>query len=283
MDKIEILNMIPQFLDFYMKASHGEIDEEKRWELWKEHYNFAAVPPGDEGTNLARELLRNAWTKYEKKLEYIINWEPKLQIIETYLKEVKKLLNCKENICITVVYFVGAFDDNPFVAPTYDGGVALCLPIENGTAESQIMIAHELTHIVHAKTANLSNSWQCSIGSTVLQEGLATQVSKYLVPGHKVESYIEHYEGWFSSCQSVRDEILTGIYPYLHKSSPEYSMKFTFGKGTTNHYREAYFAGWEIVGILLENGKSFREIASIQENEIPAFLEFLYKETSVCK
>ena len=47
-------------------------------------------------------------------------------------------------------------------------------------------------------------------------------------------------------------------------------MKFTFEKGTTNHHREAYFAGWEIVRILLEN-------------EIPAYIECVYKETSVCK
>ncbi|MGG5737194.1 MULTISPECIES: DUF2268 domain-containing putative Zn-dependent protease [Bacillus cereus group] len=216
-------------------------------------------------------------------MEYIIQWEPNLQIIKTYLKEVKELLNCTENMNITVVYFVGAFDENPFVAPTYDGGIALCLPIENGTSESRVMIAHELTHIVHAKTADFSNSWKCTIGSTVLQEGLATQVGKYIVPEHTDEYYIERNEGWFSSCQNVRNKILTGIYPYLHKSSPEYSMKFTFGKGTTNHYREAYFAGWEIVRTLLENGKSFSEIASIQENEIPAYLECVYKETSVSK
>ncbi|EJR54916.1 hypothetical protein IIM_01856 [Bacillus cereus VD107] len=283
MDKIEILNLIPKFLDFYTLASQDTIDEEKRWEQWKEHYNFAAVPPGEEGRQLAKELLRSAWPKYEKKIEYIINWEPNLQIIETYLEEVKELLNCKENINITIVYFVGAFDENPFVTPTDGGGIALCLPIENGTSESSIMIAHELTHIVHAKTANLSTSWERTIGSTILQEGLATQVSKYIVPGHTDEYYIERNEGWFSSCQNVREKILTGIYPYLHKSSPEYIMKFTFGKGTTNHDREAYFAGWEIVRILLENGKTFSEIASIQENEIPAYLECLYKETSVFK
>ncbi|KFM99078.1 hypothetical protein D0U04_20345 [Bacillus clarus] len=59
-------------------------------------------------------------------------------------------------------------------------------------------------------------------------------------------------------------------------------MKFTFGAGTTNHDREAYFAGWEIVRILLDKGNAFSEIASIQENEIPSYLEYVYKETSVC-
>jgi hypothetical protein len=50
-DTIEVLNLIPKFLKFYEKANVDGLDHNARWSLWEEHYNFAAIPPGDEGKN----------------------------------------------------------------------------------------------------------------------------------------------------------------------------------------------------------------------------------------
>ncbi|MUV38814.1 hypothetical protein JNUCC1_02685 [Lentibacillus sp. JNUCC-1] len=271
MDNIELKSLVPEFLEFYKKAEREGIDSEQRWKLWKEYYNFAAVPPGKEGEKLARVLLDESWDKYSQKINYISNWTlPHYQEVDQYLTKIKTLLGCEQPINLVLIYFVGAFDNNPFVAPYDEGRLALCLPIE--TEVSDITLPHELTHIVHSRTASLKVEWERTIASLILQEGLATQVSKYIIPGKEDKYYIEHKDGWFESCNSKRNDILKGILPYLEDSTSESLFKFTFGMGTTDTEREAYFAGWEIVNGLLEEGVTFREIASVQEDEMPDYL-----------
>jgi hypothetical protein len=271
LDKIEILNLVPKFLAFYHKANKLEIDGEERWALWEEYYNFAAVPPGVEGRRMARNLLDTAWARYGKHLSFIEKWKPNEVRVREYLTKVKTLLSYDQTIDFVLVYFVGGFENNPFVAPFDDGRLALCLPIELG--ESAITLVHELTHVVHNYTANLTADWERTIASTILQEGLATRVSQFLIPGHPDELYIEHKKGWLQSCKENRGEIIKGIYPYLEESSSEAVTKFTFGNGTMNHEREAYYVGWEMVNFLLTQGVTFGEIASIQETDIPDYLK----------
>ncbi len=260
-----MMNLVPKFLAFYEKAQATDADA--RWALWEEHYNFAAVPPGDEGRKMAREMLEAAWGQYADIIPTLEAWTPDEKRIKEILKTVKDVLGCEEDVSITVLYFVGAFDENPFVAPTGDGGLAVCLPVEKGTSE--IVLAHELTHIVHAKTANLSMAWERTIGSTVFQEGLAMHISKAVVPGHADEDYAEHKEGWLEAAAAKKSEILEGILPYLEDSSTEVVMKFTFGPGEAGIEREAYYAGWVLVELLLNDGVSFQEIAAIPEEEMP--------------
>ena len=276
MDKIEILNLVPKFLTFYKTANKPDINDETRWALWEEHYNFAAVPPGDEGRTIARKLLDAAWEKYADHLSLIEKWNPKDEIIRDYLTRVKALLAYDQPIDLVVVYFVGGFENNPFVAPFDEERLALCLPIENG--DSDILLSHELTHIVHAQTANLTAEWERTIASTILQEGLATQVSKFIVAGHPDEQYIEHKKGWLESCRENRVKIIDGILPFLDDDSSKAVTMFTFGNGTTNHEREAYYVGWELVHSLLVQGVTFKEIASVQENDIPNYVREIYRK-----
>jgi len=260
LDKVELLNLVPKFLAFYQMANKSDIDKEKR--------------SGEEGKIMARNLLDGAWNTYSEHLIMLENWEPNLEKVKRYLTKVKNLLGYDQPINLVVVYFVGGFENNPFVAPYDENRLALCLPIENG--ESDILLSHELTHIVHSHTANLTANWERTIGSTILQEGLATQVSKFLVPGEPIELYIEHTKGWLKSCYEVKADILTGILPYIEDSSSEVVTTFTFGNGTTNREREAYFVGWEIVHYLLGEGVTFKEMASIQEKDIPNYLREVY-------
>ena len=58
-DTLELRNLVPNFLKFYDLAA--PCDGETRFELWREHYGFAAVPPGEEGATLSRKLLDGAW------------------------------------------------------------------------------------------------------------------------------------------------------------------------------------------------------------------------------
>lgn len=274
MDNIELLNLVPKFLDFYHRANDSEISENQRWRLWEENYNFAAVPPGDEGRKIARDLFQRAWEKYHQHIDYLNGWEPSKKDIEATLTRIKHLLGYDKVINLVVIYFVGFFENNAFVAPYDENRLALCLPVEckESSSGSLITLSHELTHIVHAKTANLTSQWERSVGSTILQEGLATQVSKYIVQNEPDEAYIEHRNGWLNECKLHRTDIVKGIIPYLEDSSSEAVHQFTFGNGTTNLEREAYFVGWEVVRYLLEQGVSFKQIASIQEEDIPNYL-----------
>lgn len=276
MDQIEVLNLVPKFLNFYEKAHGNDLNDDERWSLWEKHYNFAAVPPGEEGKKLAKQLFQEAWPQYHRFLTFIKDWKPDQNQVENCLIKIKSLLGCNQSISLVVVYFVGFLEKNAFVAPFDSQRMALCLPIENG--DSEITLSHELTHIVHSKTANLSGDWERTIASTILQEGLAMQVSKAIVPGFPDENYVEFKKGWFDSCKGKKLEILNGILPFLEDSSSESVTKFTFGNGTTNNEREAYFAGWVLVQYLLDQGVSFKRLAGIQENNIPEYLRGILLE-----
>lgn len=274
MDNIEVKNLAPKFLKFYNLANEENITLDDRWELWKEYYGFAAVPPGEGGEKIARNLLDKAWEKYEEKIDYIKTFEPDLDRLESYLTDIKSLLGCNECIDLAIIYYVGGFENNAFVAPTDENGLALCLPIEGSNTD--IILTHELTHIVHSKIAGLTTQWEKTVASLILQEGLAMHISRYMNPGEENEIYIEHKEGWLKSCRRKKGNILEGIYPYLEDSSSNAIFKFTFGAGTTGHEREAYFAGWEFVGRLLDEGVSFKDMANVKEMDIPKYMKHNY-------
>ena len=46
-------------------------------------------------------------------------------------------------------------------------------------------------------------------------------------------------------------------------------MRFTMGKGPSGIEREAYYAGWLVVGYWLDRGMTFADIARIPEQEMP--------------
>lgn len=267
--QIEIVNLVPRFLTFYENAITVETAEE-RWSLWKEHYNFAAVPPGDEGIAIAKQMLEDNWSLYRQLISKIKEWKPNTVQLENLLSEVKTLLGYNGDVRVVLIYFVGGFEANPFVAPYQDNQLALCLPIESECPE--FMIAHELIHVVHTSTASLKVGWERPVASLVIQEVLATRGSQVIVPVEVEEAYISHRPGWYEHCVNQTKEIFEGILPDLAQETPEMMIKYTFGKGTTNIEREGYYVGWILVNYLLENGWTFKEIASIPEVDLAIFV-----------
>ncbi|WP_449354993.1 DUF2268 domain-containing putative Zn-dependent protease [Virgibacillus natechei] len=271
MVNLEVVNLVPKFLDFFELANHEDVNESERWNLWKEHYNFAALPPGYD--KQARKQLNQTWVKYQANIDQIRNWKPDQIKFERIFKEIKTLLGSDEDIPFVIVFFVSAFDNSAFVAPYDEYKSMLCLPIENQL--SDIIFVHELTHIVHAETASLEMNWERPIAELILQEGLALHASKHLVPGEKDEAYIEMgvEQGWLQSCHEHRTKILNGIVPYLSDSKGEVIEKFTFGTGESGHKREAYYVGWELVDSELKKGVSFKQLASIKSKDIPGYVK----------
>ena len=63
-DDMEVINIVPTFLKYYSLARLAEKSE--RYSLWKKHYNFSAIPPGEQGEQVAKKMLQEAWHKYEQ-------------------------------------------------------------------------------------------------------------------------------------------------------------------------------------------------------------------------
>lgn len=271
MQDLEVINLLPKFLAFFDRANHENVDIGKRWRLWQQHYNFTGLPPGYEEE--AKDKLNKTWKKYQENINSIKYWQPDEMKIKTVLKEIKTQLDCQETITFTLLFFVGFFDNNAFVAPNAEGKPILCLPIEQPL--SQITIVHELTHIVHAKVAGLDMNWQRPLADLILQEGLALHMSKQLVPGKNDASYIEMDSGseWLQACYQKETKIIEGIKPYLAEEKNEVLNQFVFGDGTSGLRREAYFVGWEFVKSELNKGKSLSDLAAIKQNEIIEYVQ----------
>ncbi|MBT2642416.1 hypothetical protein J7I80_09270 [Bacillus sp. ISL-41] len=273
LDHIEIHDMKQSFLDFYEKAAGAEVNPEERWKLWQEYYGFAAVPPGTEGEKLARQLLDNCWEQYEQHIDDIISWNPDQAAIKDKLGEVKQVLGFNDDITLLLLFFVGNFEGNAFIAPTEEGNIALCFPIETQSyRDSEILLLHELAHVVHSHKADHSAGWERSIASVIIQEGIAMHTSKVLAPGRKLVEYIGNDDQWLTLCNEKELEILSGAIPFLEKSDSESVFRFTVGEGICGFQNEAYFIGWKLVEHLLENGMSLSDLAGFHERELPGFV-----------
>lgn len=263
-DDIEIINLVPNFLKYYTIAK--KTNNCDHFPLWKKHYNFAAVPPGEKGEQLAEQMLKEAWNKYDQIIPALNEWLPNSKNLLKHLLSIKQALGYNKRLEFVVVFFVGFFEDNAFVTPHSDNKVAICFPVE--TQINDVSFVHELTHLVHSKTANFKTQWERSVASIVITEGLATQLSKCLVPGYQDELYIEFQKNdWLQECRRNETQILKGILPDLKEKDSETVFKYTMSTGTTGIEREAYYVGWRVIECMLEEGWSFFEIGQIQEQE----------------
>lgn len=269
-DNIEIINLVPKFLKYYSIAKKANKSE--RYLLWKKHYNFAAVPPGEKGEQLAEKMLKEAWNKYDQIVPALNEWSPDSKNLLEHLSSVKQALGYNKRLDFVLVFFVGSFEGNAFATPYSDNKVALCFPVE--TQINDVVLVHELIHLVHSETANFKMQWERSVASIIMTEGLATQLSKYLVPGYQDELYIEFQKNdWLQECRRNETQILKGILPDLKEKDSEKVFKFTMGTGTTGIEREAYYVGWRVIESMLGEGWSFLEIGQTQEREFEMIAE----------
>lgn len=267
---LSITDLSPKFMTFYGAAEREHASPDRRWELWKQMYGFAAVPPTPEGSMMARTLLDNAWTRYPAALEQIRagvpGMSPNPQIT---VNAVAALLQLDRAATVKLIAYVGGFEYNAFTMAA-EGRIAVAIPIELSPDQRALIMAHEFTHAVQIATGSVTGGWIRSIGTTVLSEGLAMRVTEKLNPGRPARDFVEATPGWLERATLRRREILLGILPYLDSAKSEDVMLFTIGHGATGLEREAYYAGWEVVGYLLEHGISFAEIARIPEKDMPA-------------
>ena len=268
---VTITDLSPKFLAFYSAATQEKASPDRRWELWKQMYDFAAVPPTSEGETMARTLLDQAWPRYPSALAKIrsgaAGMSPKP---EATVHAVAELLRPDKAASVRLLAYVGGFEGNAFTAAGA-GRITVAIPIEMSPDRRALTMTHEFTHAVQIAMGSVAGGWERSVGTAALEEGLAMRVTEKLFPGRPAKDIVfEFTPGWLVQAISRRREILRGIRPYLQSDKNEDVMRFTIGHGPAGLEREAYYAGWEVVGYWLDQGMSFAEIARIPEKEMPA-------------
>ena len=266
---LTIKDLTPKFLTFYNEATKEKASPDKRWELWKKDYDFAAVPPTPEGEEIAKKLLNDAWPRYPAVLDRIREGAAGLTPDpHATIRSIAELLRPERPVNVTLLVYVGGFEENAFTA-AQGGKIMTAIPIEGDPNRRVILMTHELTHAVHISMGSFSGGWIRTIGTTVLTEGLAMRVTQKLVPGRPEAGYVEGQPGWFAKATKARTAILKDIVPVLASDKSEDVMRFTMGKGPSGLEREAYYVGWLVVGYWLEHGMTFADIARIPEKEMP--------------
>jgi hypothetical protein len=166
---------------------------------------------------------------------------------------------------VELLVYVGGFEDNAFTRrANHNRNSDL---ISSDTRE--ILMAHEFTHAIQIGMGSFSGSFQRTVGTIVVAEGLASRVTEKLFPNRPETDNIEFTNGWLKEAEQRKAEILQDIRPFLTSDKPDDIERFTIGPGPAGLEREAYFAGWLVVGDWLAHGMSFSEIARIPAKEMP--------------
>lgn len=270
---VEVQDLSPKFLAFYDAAVAEKAEPDRRFQLWKEKYGFAALPPVPERDEMARKLLDTAWPAYPEVLDRIRAGAPGMRPEpEPVLREVAAKLGADRPLKVKLLAYVGAREQNAFFFPQ-EGSLNLAVPVEEAPEWRDLVLVHEMTHAVNHALAGFPDGWERTIARTLFAEGLATRVTEALRPGRGDAAYVEHKPGWLAAAQGKRREILDGIRPHLRAKDSATVMRFTMGTGTTGTEREAYYAGWIVVGHLLQQGKTFPELARMPDEQIPEIVE----------
>jgi hypothetical protein len=266
---LSVKDLSPQFVAFYDEAVKEHASPDQRWDLWKKMYHFAAVPPTPQGEEMARTLLDEAWSRYPSVLDRIRGGADSfVPQAERQLNAVARLLRPGRPVHITLLVYVGGLEDNAFTVAQH-GEITTAIPIESSPDTREMLMTHEFTHAVQIAMGSFSGNFERTVGTIVVTEGLASRVTQELFPKRPAEDSIEFTPGWLKQAEQHRTEILKGIRPSLVSDKSEDIERFTIGPGPAGLEREAYYAGWLLVGDWLSRGKSFADIARIAEKEMP--------------
>ena len=264
-------DITPRFVLFYDSANRIRASEAIRWRLWKKMYDFAATPPTKAGDSIARELLDKAWFKYPAILRKISPSESQIIYEEAKSKviQISNLLRPDSAIKIYLKLYVGGFETNAFTT-AFNQRITTSIPFEIPTSVRTGLMIHELVHAINIGMGSFSGGWKRTIGTIVVSEGLAMRVSQIISPGKPDSSYTEFTPGWLAQISKKNKEVLKDLLKVLDSENDTDIMRFTMGKGPSGFEREAYYAGWIVVGYWLKHGRSVSSIAHIKEKDMAA-------------
>jgi hypothetical protein len=268
---ITIKDITPKFLAFYRAAKGAPLSADQRFALWKKDDGFAAVPPTPDGDRIARKLLDAAWPKYPGVIARIENGAAGLRPTpQDTLDRVASLLRPGKPFHLTLIVYVGAFEGNAFTMGQ-NGEPTVAVPVEESAEERGPVMTHEFVHATQIGMGTMAGGWERTIGETVLAEGLAMRVTQHLYPGLPAARFVEMpgEPGWLAKADTMRAKVFGDIRGVLASSKSDDVFRYTMGTGPAGIDREAYYAGWEVVGYWLAHGMSYADIARIPERDAP--------------
>lgn len=262
---VDIVDLSPKFLDFYAAAVQSAADPEQRWQLWKQKYDFAAVPPIAAGQKMAREHLDEAWPKYPDALDRIRHGASAITPSpQAVLQQVAALLGATRDVHIRLIAFVGTFHREAFAMGLKNGVSTVAIPLEDSDQDHTLDLTHEFTHAVEMQQGGWTGQ---SVASAVFTEGLATQVTRHLLPGSAANVYTASTPEWMQECSNKLPEVLRDLKAHLSDQGPEAVSQFTFGTGAAGLQREIYCGGWFVVGRLLRDGATYPQLGNLSRPE----------------
>jgi hypothetical protein len=120
--EISVSDLTPKFSTFYRAAMAQQASPDRRFVLWGQDYDFAAVPPTPEGDLIARRLLDAAWPKYSSVMARIEKGEAGLEPSpDLMLRRVVAQLKPDSPVHIAVLAYVGTLETNAFTTTGKDG------------------------------------------------------------------------------------------------------------------------------------------------------------------
>jgi hypothetical protein len=263
---VDITDLSQKFVDFY-NASVGEhADPDRRWELWKSKYDFAAVPNIPAGQKMAREQLDAAWPKYPEAMSQIRLGAAALASPQERLTKVAELLGVQGPIRIRLIAFVGTFRRSAFSMGVKNGVSTIAIPLEDSAQDHALDMTHEFTHAVQMQEGGWNSE---SVASAVFAEGLAMRVTEHLNPGFPENMYTGS-PAWLEKCKASLPQVLNELKEHGADSGAEAVSKFTYGTGTAGINREVYCGGWFVVGRMLSDGVSFSTLGRMPQAEAEA-------------
>jgi len=271
---IEVKDLTPKFMTFYRAANAEHASPDRRFQLWKEDYDFAAVPPTAEGDRLARAMPDKAWPNYPPVITRIEKGAAAIEPSpQGELARVVDLLRPGKPIHLRLIVFVGGFENNTFTVGE-NGRATVAIPVEEDAHDLGPAMAEEFTHAVRIEIGADAGGWVRTVGETALDLGLALRVTQHLYPDRSTASFLEiaSESGWLAKAKANRSAVLRDVRTAVASDRSEDVMRFTMGKGPSGLDREAYYAGWVVVGYWLQHGMTFAQIARIPEGEAPTMV-----------
>ncbi|GAA5179530.1 hypothetical protein GCM10025771_21790 [Niveibacterium umoris] len=260
---VSINDLSERFIGFYNDANKPGISEAQRWTLWTRQYGFGALPSGPDGEAQARALLAEAWPHYPEAMDRIVaGYGGMRPAPERQARAAAELLKLDQPMHLRITAYVGFLDGTAFTIGNR-GEVRVAIPIDDSPEHRAIVAAHELTHAVHITLGALEGEGAQSVAATALSEGLAMHASQALVPGARVERYVEVTPGWLRAAEGMQRQIYESFRPLLTRDDADTLARVTVGHGSTGLEREAYYVGWKVVGLWLAEGRSLAQIARI--------------------
>ncbi|MCP3026792.1 hypothetical protein [Halobacillus sp. A5] len=268
MDAIKISHYKNEFLAFYEQAQAAEVQEEKRYTIWKQYYGFNPFRREEQREQLAQEMLNQAFPKYEAALSHIRNFEPDQESIYHYVSTIREHFQAYEPLHLTVIFFVGDFETDPFIEKEDNESYTLYFPIEREW--NDVHFANELVKVVYLNQLKVNPARLANIAFVIFLEGLALHTSNRVITSEALGTGLYP---WMEKCQLEPTRIMINIFPHLRRSDYKAIYSFTKGTGASGYQNEAGFVGWCVVEHLLKRGYTLPELLFIPEERLTTLIE----------